>query len=415
MFTLTRSGGTNAVTATVTLSGTALSSGTTRDYNLQINGSPLTVTSGSISVPFAANQNSVQVTVLPVDDTVVEGSETLIATVSTSSLYNVGSPNAVTLTITDNDVPPPSLPVISLTATSPSAAEGGANGAYTITRSGDMGAVIVRVNLSGTATSSGTGTDYNIQYGSILPSGTSFQIPFSANQTSAQVNLLPYDDTLVEGSETVIATVASNASYTLGSSISGTVTIADNDSNPPPGQSLFSIVATDPTASEALNTDTGLLTITRTGTTSAAVTLKLSIGGTTRTQDFQIRDGSTILSGANPTVTFAANQTSKVLTVIAVPNFIYTGTQWVSTTLVPDAAYGITSPNSANVALTDANMTCEANMDRSTIAPILNINDYSTFLNYYQTNNPHADMTHDGRVNYNDMAAFQNAFAAGCP
>jgi hypothetical protein len=61
---------------------------------------------------------------------------------------------------------------------------------------------------------------------------------------------------------------------------------------------------------------------------------------------------------------------------------------------------------------------CYANCDASTIPPILNINDYSCFVNLYAASNPAANC--DGStiapvLNVNDFSCFINAYAAGCP
>ena len=61
--------------------------------------------------------------------------------------------------------------------------------------------------------------------------------------------------------------------------------------------------------------------------------------------------------------------------------------------------------------------TCYANCDSSTIAPILNVQDFTCFLNRFYSGDPYADC--DGSttppvLNINDFTCFLNAFAAGC-
>jgi hypothetical protein len=55
----------------------------------------------------------------------------------------------------------------------------------------------------------------------------------SSGATSATITITPIDDTSIEGSETIIFTIISGASYTIGSSLTETVTIVDNDVAPP--------------------------------------------------------------------------------------------------------------------------------------------------------------------------------------
>ncbi len=61
---------------------------------------------------------------------------------------------------------------------------------------------------------------------------------------------------------------------------------------------------------------------------------------------------------------------------------------------------------------------CYANCDQSTIAPILNVNDFSCFLNRYAAGSSMANC--DGStiapiLNVNDFTCFLNRYAAGCP
>ena len=61
---------------------------------------------------------------------------------------------------------------------------------------------------------------------------------------------------------------------------------------------------------------------------------------------------------------------------------------------------------------------CYPNCDSSTVAPILNVNDFSCFLNKFAAGDPYANC--DGSttapvLNVNDFSCFLNRFAAGCP
>ena len=61
---------------------------------------------------------------------------------------------------------------------------------------------------------------------------------------------------------------------------------------------------------------------------------------------------------------------------------------------------------------------CYANCDGSTISPVLNVNDFSCFLNRYAAGDSYANC--DGSsispvLNVNDFSCFLNAYAAGCP
>jgi hypothetical protein len=60
---------------------------------------------------------------------------------------------------------------------------------------------------------------------------------------------------------------------------------------------------------------------------------------------------------------------------------------------------------------------CYANCDGSTIAPILNVNDYVCFINLYGSNDSRANCdasTLPPVLNVNDFQCFITAYAAGC-
>jgi hypothetical protein len=68
-------------------------------------------------------------------------------------------------------------------------------------------------------------------------------------------------------------------------------------------------------------------------------------------------------------------------------------------------------------ALIDAGYVCYANCDGSTTAPVLNVLDFSCFLNKFASGDPWANCDRSTTapvLNINDFACFLNAFAAGC-
>ena len=113
-------------------------------------------------------------------------------------------------------------PTVTVSATDATATEPSTNttatdkGTFTFTRTGDTTAALtVKFAVSGTATS---GTDYT----SI---GTSVTI--AAGSKTATKTVTPKYDTLNEGNETVIVTLATDSAYTIGTPKSATVTIKD--------------------------------------------------------------------------------------------------------------------------------------------------------------------------------------------
>jgi predicted outer membrane repeat protein len=61
---------------------------------------------------------------------------------------------------------------------------------------------------------------------------------------------------------------------------------------------------------------------------------------------------------------------------------------------------------------------CYANCDNSVVAPVLNVNDFSCFLNKFAAGDPFANCdgsTTAPTLNVNDFSCFLNKYAAGCP
>lgn len=247
-----------------TLSGTA----STADFALL---PALTTGTGGFSfLTIPADSATLDVVLTPNTDTASEGPETVTYSVGAGAGYLVtpGGGRA-TVVIEDNEV---SLPVVSVTATTNTALEGLANPAvFTISRTGDTAAPLtVNYALSGTATA---GTDFVALSGSVdIPGGSA----------SANVEITPLDDTVVESLEIATLTIATAPTY-FKSPTAGTASasLIDDDSN------VVTVTATDDSAQEIDLTaggavaDTGTFVITRSGDTTLPLTVYYSLAGAT--------------------------------------------------------------------------------------------------------------------------------------
>ena len=103
---------------------------------------------------FPAGQATVDVVVTPIADALAEGSETVILTLTTvPAPFELGSPIVATVDLSDGV-----NPLVSVTASDPSASESGDTGTFTFTRTGAVSAgLAVTVQFSGSAT---PGFDY---------------------------------------------------------------------------------------------------------------------------------------------------------------------------------------------------------------------------------------------------------------
>ena len=243
-FTFTRTGDPNiALTVNYAVTGTA----TQADYVETLSG----------VITFASGQSNVVAAVTPRLDALLEGNETIIATL-TAGQYVIGTPAAATLTIVDNA---PTITVRRPTVQKPVPDAGN----FTFTRTGDPNvALTVNYVVTGTATQA--------DYVETL-SGT---LAFASGQSSVTQVVTPVDDALFEGDETVVVTLGAGQ-YQTGTPSSATVTIADND------VTTVTITATDADATEIPlangNTNGGTFTITRTGPTTAGLDVGFTRSG----------------------------------------------------------------------------------------------------------------------------------------
>ncbi len=208
-FTLTRAGDTSsAITINYTMSGTAS------------NGLDYTTLSGSVTL--AAGATSTNVTLTAIHDGISEPIETAVMSVAGGTGYTVGSPAIATVTILDIDTP-----AVSIGVSQPILLEGvsAASVPMTLTRFGQTNtALSVNISYSGSAT---LGADFNGASAVSIPAGA----------VTATFNITPINDTVVEGTETSIVTVAAGTGYVPGTTPSATNYIVDDDVLP--GATMF--------------------------------------------------------------------------------------------------------------------------------------------------------------------------------
>jgi hypothetical protein len=257
-----------------------------------------------------------------------------VLTLSTDAAYVVGSPGSATVNIADNDQTPPPQPTVTVAATDANASESGQDaGTFTVSRSGSTtSSLTVRYSLGGSASN---GTDYQSLSGSVT---------IAAGASSATVSVRPIDDTTVEGTETVVLTLSTDAAYVVGSPGSATVNIADNDQAPPPEKPIVSLASTDLLAAEA-GPDSATLTVSRSCCTAASLTVRYSVGGTASNGvDYQTLSGS---------VTIPAGASTANVVIRPIDDRLFDPAELVIVTLSPDDAYHVGLLNIALVTILD--------------------------------------------------------------
>ena len=201
-FTFTRFGTTNtAVTVYYTISGTAT------------NGVDYAFLTNFIVIPAGSLTNILPV--LPLEDGVVEGPRTVTLTLQTNVAYQLGTPANGTVTIMDDQ------PMLYITSLVTNVLEGGStNGVFRLTRLGDP-----KYDFTAYVAFAGT-AGYGVDYGAIPTN-----IYFSCGITSIDLLVTTTNDGIMQGDETVTATLLPDPGYSILSPSNAILTIADAGTN----------------------------------------------------------------------------------------------------------------------------------------------------------------------------------------
>ncbi len=214
------------------------------------------------SVTFASGVGSVTIPVIPLADNLIEGSETIIATIlpGGDDYYRDLLPYNRTRTVTIADDPK----VVTASVIDGSASEPVDGATIRLSRTGSTTTDMpVAVSYAGSATTA----DY------VQPSSTQV-IPAGASYVD--VVIMPKDDTISENAETVTVTVQPGTAYAVGSPNVASITISDND------PVSVSIAATDASATEG-GTDNAVFTVTRSLVLATSLTVSYQTTGGTAT------------------------------------------------------------------------------------------------------------------------------------
>jgi hypothetical protein len=294
------------LTVNYTVSGTAVA------------GSDYTALSGSVVIP--AGSTTVNVSLVPKEDSLVEGQETVIAQITASAAYTLYSSGMATLNINDDE-----KPTITLGATDASLLEPSDPGQVKVVATPAPKAnLTVNYTMSGTAVS---GIDY------VAPSGS---VVIMAGTTTALVNITPKDDALVEGKETITMKVSASANYA--GTDSENLTLYDNE------LPIVNVSATDKVCSET-GPDSGTFTLTRTGSTAAALTVTYNMSGSaTNGTDYNTLSGSVTIPAGSATATVSFTPTNDAL---------LEGSESVQLRPAANPAYQVGAQYSATMYITD--------------------------------------------------------------
>jgi Metallo-peptidase family M12B Reprolysin-like/Calx-beta domain len=279
---LVRRSGTAAGTVMVdyqAVGGTAQNGGPDADYNL----APGTLT-------FGPKQVTRTITVPIVDDSVGEGTETVVLALSNAQWTGGtaaidGSGGTATLQIKDNET------TLQFASAAYKISEGSQKATISVRRTGDMSGVAV-VGYVSSGGSASAGPDYGLTVGTLT---------FSPRQALKTFTVPIVADTIAENPETLDVALRDPVNAELGTPSTTTVTIKDNDKA---GSVQFN--ASDYSVDELAGTVT--ITVKRTGGNSSEATV-----------DFDTSDGTAAAPGdysaTSGTLTFGAGETLASFTV----------------------------------------------------------------------------------------------------
>lgn len=278
-FILTRSGDLSGpLEVRLTYTGTATF---TNDYV----GAPTNVT-------FAAGVATTNITVLALDDTVGEATETIIVTVAPGTNYISKGAFSGTLFLADDG--DPASVTISGADTNLYERFAADTGRFVITRAGaPTGNLDVNLAYSGTAVG---GTDYIT---------VTNLITISNNLFSATNNIVvPIDNALLDGNRTIIISVLPGAGYVLGTTTSTTLLIRDDETTPNTPVLFTDDFDTDTAANYVIQFGADNNVLDRTVTfnfdysTRGIASAPHSTGGTTRGLFAQVNKNDATANGA---------------------------------------------------------------------------------------------------------------------
>ena len=262
------------------------------------------------TISFTTGSTTVNIPVVITDDSSDEANETVIITLTDGTAYDLGATKVHTLTITDNDNPPPTTPVVSITAGS--AVNEGTAASFSLSASP---APVSPVTLNYTVTQSGafvaTG-DLSIQTDSLSGGSGTITVP-------------TVNDSLDEANGSVTVTLDSGTGYALhNTQNAATVTVNDND------MTEVSFAAATSSAAEGSGTRTVRVNLSPVPAT--ALTLNYTVSGTaTSGSDYtsigtsvSVTSGSSFINISVPILNDSADEVDETVIITLGPGSHYT-------------------------------------------------------------------------------------------
>ncbi|WP_109851820.1 gliding motility-associated C-terminal domain-containing protein [Aquimarina sp. AU58] len=297
---------------------------------VEITSSDFTLSTTTITIPDGMTMGAVTFTI--VDDTVMEGIETAIVTISNPSTgITLGRTTTQNVVITDNDSE--STPTVNLSASSNTGTEADET-IITVRATSSMavvGAQTIDIAVTGTGI---TPSDFTLSNSTItIPDG----------MTTGIVTFTIVDDIDIEGTETATLTISNpSIGIALGRTTTQNIVIIDNDSAPIPTVNL--------SVSANAGTEAAGTVITATATSSIAVvgdqTIDIAAAGAEITpSDFTL---------SNSTITIPDGMTTGIVTFTIVDDALVEGTETAIVTISnPSIGIALGRTTTQNIVIID--------------------------------------------------------------
>ncbi|MDH5258659.1 MAG: hypothetical protein OEX07_11645, partial [Gammaproteobacteria bacterium] len=280
---------------------------------------------------------SQQIQIPVVDNNIVEGPENFsVGLRNPSSNMVIGNNAVATVTISDDD-----LPVINLVTRQGIAKEfDQINGICSVQIESDpdrLSALPVQFTITGNATA---GEDY-------LPVGTSLNIPIGQN--SADIILIPVDDSKIEDQENVVFQLLASETYLIGENQCEIIIESDDKPSEAPVLPVVTITVLDAVATE---TDTKAANFQISLDAPADVNgldVQISIAGSATGSS----DGSGDYIAISEIVNIAAGSASTSVNIIPIDDNLKESEETIDITILASDSYTIGTPNTAQLKIID--------------------------------------------------------------
>jgi chitinase len=275
----------STVTVNYAVNGGSTATGGGVDYNL-----------AAASLTFNPGETSKNISLAVNDDNLDENDETVILDLSSPSNAVLGTPSSHTYTIQDNDAAP-SFSIDDVTHSEGNS--GTTSYTFTVTKTGatDLSA---SVNFATANSAASAGSDYTSASG---------MLTFGSAEDSRTLTVLVNGDTTYENNETFFINLsdANNATISDGQGV-GTITNDDTE----PTLSIGDVMLNEGNS----GTTSFIFSVTRSGATELSSTVNYHTvdGAALQPGDYQSKSG---------TLTFAANEPTKQITVLVVGDTTY--------------------------------------------------------------------------------------------